>query len=256
MRPFQRIPLGTLLLVVLILPVLAGCGSTPTRGASPTTSPSVTAASPSPTGTSTPTPTTATPTPTPTQTTPAAGWTVVSARVAYQWRWPNFDNPASVTHAYPVPPFAQLVAIGVGNHPNDPGQRPYNRMSFSFTNGYPSYRFEFVDKLVADASGRTIPLLGLGVLRIVFNPAQAHTTDGSRSSIVTQPLAHLGLTRMVDYAQGGDFEGYLSYGIGITWPNPHSNAEIGVRVYEVTYVNAQGAHRFVVALDVDAALAP
>jgi hypothetical protein len=242
-------PIRALFLLILVLPVLAACGSTRSPGAIPTTAPSVTAPSTGPTGTPTPTPTTATPSTSPS--TPATGWTVVSDRVAYQWRWPNFDNPASVTHTYPVPPVARLVAIGVGNHPNDPGDRPYNRMSFSFTTGFPSYRFEYVSGLVADPSGRTIPLEGLGVLRIVFNPAQAHTASGA-SSILTQPAAHLGLTRMVSYAQGGDFEGFLSYGIGITWPIPHSNAEIPVRVYEVTYVNAQGEHRYVVALDVDA----
>lgn len=250
MRPIRSIPPRTLLLVILILPVLAGCGSTQSPGTLPTTSPSVTAPS-SPTQTPTPTPTTATPTPTPTQTTPAPGWTVVSARVAYPWRWPNADNPASVSHSYQVPPVAQLVAIGVGNHPDNPGDRPYNRMSFTFTNGFPSYQFEYVDKLVADGSGHTIPLAGLGVLRIVFNPAQAHQENGS-SSISTQPSANLGLNRMVSYARAGDFEGYLSYGIGITWPNPHSNPQIQVRVYEVTYLNTQGEYRYVVAVDVDA----
>jgi hypothetical protein len=238
-----------MLLIILVLPILAACGSNGRPGALPTASPSVTASSPSPIGTPTPTPTTATPAPT--QTTPAPGWTVVSARLAYQWRWPNIDNPASVTRTYPVPPVAQLVAIGVGNHPNEAGERPYNRMSFTFTTGFPSYRFEYVDTLVADPSGRTITLDGNGVLRIVFNPAQAHMTGG-RSSIVTQPPAHLGMSRMVAYAQGGDFEGYLSYGIGIMWPNAHANAQIQIRAYEVTYINAQGEYRYVVALDVDA----
>jgi hypothetical protein len=250
MTPIRSIPVRTLLLVIVILPVLAGCGSTQYPRTLPTSSPSVTAPS-SPSGTPTPTPTTATPTPTPSQTSPGPGWTVVSAQVAYPWRWPNVDNPASVGHSYPVPPVAQLVAIGAANHSNDPGERPYNRMSFTFTTAFPSYRFEYVEKLVADPSDRTISLAGLGVLRIVFNPAQAHRADGS-SSIVTQPSANLGLNRMVSYARAGDFESYLSYGIGITWPNPDSNPQIAVRVYEVTYVNAQGEHRYVVAIDVDA----
>jgi hypothetical protein len=60
------------------------------------------------------------------------------------------------------------------------------------------------------------------------------------------------MSRMVTYAQSGDFEGYVSYGIGITWPHPGSNPQLAVRVYEVTYVNAQGVHRYVVAFDVDA----
>jgi len=179
------------------------------------------------------------------------GWTGVSSRVAYQWHWPD-GSPVTVTHTYSVPPVAQLVTISAGNYSNEPGDRPYNRMSFSFTTGYPSYTFQYVNQLVADGSGQPIPLEGRGVLRIVFTPAQAHTPDGTASSIQSKPPTHLGMSRMVAYAQAGDFEGYLSYGIGITWPNPRSNPQIAVRMYEVTYVNAQGAHRYVIAVDIDA----
>lgn len=250
MRPLRSIPLRTLLLAILIMPALAACGSTHTPGGTPTVTASVTSPpSTNPTGEPTSNPTTTAPTQTPTQT-QNPGWTVVSARVAYPWHWPNLDNPVSVTHTYPAPPVAELVAIGVGNHPTNPGERPYNRMSFTFTTGYPSYRVEFVDKLVADGSGRTIPLAGSGVLRIVFNPATAHTEDG-RSSILPQPPTNLGLDRMVAYARAGDFEGYLTYGIGISWPNPRPNPQIAIRVYEVTYRTGQGDYRYVVAVDVD-----
>jgi hypothetical protein len=170
--------------------------------------------------------------------------------VEYQWDWPGV--PVTIAHTYHVGPVAQLVTIGAGNHPNDPGDRPYNRMSFSFNTGFPSYRFEYTNQLIADGSGQPIPLEGLGVLRIVFNPAQAHNQAGTASSIQSHPSAHLGMSRMVAYAQAGDFEGYVSYGIGIAWASSHSNAQIAVRVYEVTYVNGTGEHRYVIALDVDA----
>jgi hypothetical protein len=172
--------------------------------------------------------------------------------VAYQWHWPNGDPNATVTHGPAVPPVPELVTIGAGDHPNDPGERPYNRMSFSFNTAYPSYRFEYVPQLVADGSGLPVQLPGYGVLRIVFTPAQAHTQDGTASTIVSQPAASLGMSRMVGYAQAGDFEGHLTYGIGITYPIRQSNPQIQVRAYEVTYVNPQGVYRFVVAIDVDA----
>ena len=173
------------------------------------------------------------------------------SRVAYQWRWPNADNPATVTHTYPVPPLPELATIGAANHPNEPGERPYNRMSFTFTAAFPGYRFLFVDQLIADGSGAPIPLAGNGVLRIVFTEAAAHALDG-KPTIVSKPPANLGLSRMVAYAPAGDFEGYLTYGIGISWPNPHSNPQIQIRVYEVHYVNAHGVHRYTVAFDIDA----
>jgi len=54
------------------------------------------------------------------------------------------------------------VAIGVGDHPTQPGERPYNRMSFTFTTGYPGYSFQFVDTLIADGGGQPITTSRLG----------------------------------------------------------------------------------------------
>ena len=117
--------------------------------------------------------------------------------MAYPWRWPTGSVEAAVGHTTPVPPVPELVMIGAANHPSDPNDRPYNRISFSFSHGYPGYRFMYVDHLVADPSGRVVDLDGYGALRIMFNPAQAHTTDGAASSIVSQPLPHLAMNRML-----------------------------------------------------------
>ena len=66
---------------------------------------------------------------------------MLSSRVTYPWHWPNDVNrSASVPHAYPVPPVAGLIAISTGDHPAEPGQRPYNRMSFTFTTAFPGYQ--------------------------------------------------------------------------------------------------------------------
>jgi len=54
----------------------------------------------------------------------------------------------------------------VGNQPNEPGDPPYNRMSFTFRGGYPTYSSQYADKLVQDGSGTPIPIEGPGVLRI------------------------------------------------------------------------------------------
>ncbi len=253
MNTTRRIAAATLLTLALILGALAGCGhgTKPGSGGSASPVPSVTS-SPPPSGHPTP-PSSPPPSGYSTTAPPSssAGTTVVLSRVAYQWRWPNADGQATVTHTYPVPPVPELVRIGAGDHPSDPGERPFNRMSFTFTTAFPSYQFQFVDKLVADGSGKTIPLEGRGVLRVTFRQAQAHTEDG-RSSITAQPSAHIGYKRIVAYAPAGDFEGVVTYGLGITWPVPHSNPQIAVRAYEVETVNAQGQHRYVVAIDVDA----
>jgi hypothetical protein len=226
---------STLLLMTLVPLAIVACGShaaNPGAGNSPSAHPASV------------TPSSSTPSPTPYA-------SVVSSRVSYQWHWPNdVTQPGRVTHTYSVPPVPELVRISVGNHPSEPGGMTFNRMSFAFTTAFPSYRFEFTDKLISDGSGKVVPLQGRGVLKITFTQAQAHTADGVRSTIISEPARNLGLQRMVDYAPAGDFEGVLTYGIGVTWPIPHSNPQIQVRAYEVRTVTASGQHLYTVAIDV------
>src|SRR5579863_4595814 len=183
---------------------------------------------------------------------PSSSSQVLLFRLAYPWHWPNdAAMPGHVTHASSVSPVPELVQIKVGSHPAASGERAYNRISFTFTDAFPSYQIAFASKLVADGSGQVIPLGGQGVLKIVFTGAQAHTADGTASSVISPPSPSIGLPRMTDYAQAGDFEGVLSYGIGITWPAGHANPQIPVRAYEEETV-AGGQHRYTVAIDVDA----
>jgi hypothetical protein len=240
-----------LALAIAVVPVtLAACGSQPAAPAaapSPSGTPSATApASPA----TTPAPAR---TPGPGASSPAPSSRVVSSGVAYPWHWPNDPaRPGRVTHAYAVPPVPELVQISVGYHPGERGQLPYNRMSFTFTGAFPGYHFEWASKLASDASGQLVPLAGSDVLKIVFTQAQAHTADGTRSTIVSQPGRPIGYPFMTDFAQAGDFEGVLTYGIGVTRPVPHSNPQTMVRAYEVEVVTATGQHRYIVAIDVDA----
>ena len=183
---------------------------------------------------------------------PSSSAQVLLFRLAYPWHWPNdAAKPGHVTHASAVPPVPELVQIKAGSHPAASGERAYDRISFTFTNAFPSYRIEFAGKLVSDGSGKVIPLGGQGVLKIVFTGAQAHTAGGTKSSVTSQPSASIGFPRMTDYAQAGDFEGVLSYGIGVTWPAGHASQQLPVRAYEEETV-AGGQHRYTVAIDIDA----
>jgi hypothetical protein len=183
---------------------------------------------------------------------PSASSPVLSFRLAYPWHWPNdVARPGHVTHASAVPPVPELVQIKVGAHPAASGDRAYNRISFTFTSAFPSYQIAFASELVGDGSGKVIPLGGQGVLKVVFTGAQAHTADGTKSSIASQPSPSIGFQRMTDYAQAGDFEGVLTYGIGISWPTAHSNPQFLVRAYEQETV-VGGQHRYTVAIDIDA----
>jgi hypothetical protein len=256
MIPIRKNHAGTLLALALALTGLAGlaaCGNNaapPAGAASPhpaVTQPAVT----HPVTSAPASPPSATPAAAPSSPASTAHTdTVVAARVSYPWHWPNdVTHPGSIGHTYPVPPVPKLIAISAGDHPGDPGEQPYNRLSFTFTKGFPSYQFHFVSALVSDPAGRVIPLDGNGVLEVRFHTAQAHTASGS-SSVVTQPPAHLGYTSMAGWAQGGDFEGVLTYGIGVASAVPHANPQLPVRTVEVEKVSAQGQHLYVVAIDV------
>ena len=236
-------------LSIAVVPVtLAGCGSQPaTPAATPSSTPTATA----PVSPGAPVPTQ---TPGPGTTSPAPSIRVISSRLAYPWHWPNDTaRPGRVVHSYPVPPVPDLVQISVGYHPGEHGQLPYSRMSFTFTQAFPGYHFEWVSQLVGDASGKVVPLAGTDVLRVVFDQAQAHSADGTRSTIVSQPGRPIGYPSMTDYARAGDYEGVLTYGIGSTRAVLHSNPQTSVRAYEVEVVTAAGQHRYVVAIDINAA---
>jgi hypothetical protein len=249
MTSIRKTRTGSVLALTLALAGLTACGhnTAPPIGAAsprpPVTQPATTAPAEQPSTTPT--------TPKPPATTAPAG-TVLSSRVSYPWHWPNDVNlPGEIGHTHHVPPVPELIAISAGEHPSDPGEQSYNRLSFTFTAAFPSYQFRFVNALVTDPGGRTVRLGGNGVLRVTFRQAQAHRSDGT-SSVISQPPRHLGYTRMVSWAPAGDFEGVLTYGIGIASSASDSNPQFTVRAIEVEKVNAQGQHLYIVAIDIGA----
>ena len=250
MKSVRTAVAGAALAIAMVPVTLAGCGSQPaTPAVTPSPSSTPTATAPASPGAPAPTHT-----PGPGATSPAPSIRVVSSRLAYPWHWPNDPaRPGRVAHSYPVPPMPELVRISVGYHPGEHGQLPYNRMSFTFTRAFPSYHFEWASQLVSDASGKVIPLAGTDVLKVVFDQAQAHSADGTRSTIVSQPGRPIGYQSMTDYAMAGDYEGVLTYGVGYTRAVPLSNPQTYVRAYEVETVTAAGQHRYVVAIDINAA---
>lgn len=240
MRHISSVRAALPFLLAALVAALAGCG---------TSTPPAASHSPSRPATSAPAP--SSPAPSPTATSTAPGDRVVAFRVSYPWHWPNdVASPGSVRHSYQVPPVPQLVAIAAGDHPAAGGERAFNRMSFTFTDAFPTYEFTFTSKLIQDGSGEPVHLAGDGVFRVIFREAQAHTNSGA-SSIVSQPPAQLGMTRMVAWAPAGDFEGVLTFGVGIHQQIKHANPQYQVRTVELEKVTAQGRHLYVVAFDIE-----
>jgi hypothetical protein len=217
--------------LLLTVAMAAGCG--------PTGSPPPPAAS----GT---TPSTAAPT---TSGPPAGGTTSEPPesggeyKVSYNWGVPS--STVQINHPRPVPPLSTLVAIYVGNHPE--ASPRYQRISFYFRDGFPSYRFEYVARLLSDGAGLPVPLPGNSFLQIVFVEANAHTEAGA-SSIVSAPPPTIGFQNLKGYAFAGDFEGYVTYGLGIQVA-PNSDQVLKIRAGELKKPDGY----FVVHFDVQTA---
>ncbi|MEO3934239.1 hypothetical protein WMO79_15700 [Micrococcaceae bacterium Sec7.4] len=187
---------------------------------------------------------------------PQSGDKVISSTVALDWTWPGPGRPFKATHENPVPvapppapPLPALYAIGAGRHPGD--TPPYDQLSFRFQGGFPAYDLEFVPELIADGSGLPVPMPGTGaILKVVFRGAQTHTADGTASTITSAPAPAIGYPALASYAPAGDFEGVVSYGIGVGRPMA-AVPETKVRVYEVEKIE-RGQHLYVVAVQLDA----
>lgn len=229
----RRVPL----LAGLVVLVATGCTATDRDGAAPppSTAPAtgVTAAPTTPAGTSPtgPAPVTTTTAP------PAAGdW-----RVTYGWAVPS--APARVAHTVTVPvtpapgePLPVLVEVRVGDHPTE----GFSRITFAFRGPIPSYQVGYVSRVESDGSGEPVDLPGDAFLSVRFDPAQGHDSAG-RSTVSAAPRA-IGYPTLRGWAPAGDFEGYLSFGLGLRT----GGTRLPVRLAEST--RPDGTH--VVSVDV------
>lgn len=112
---------------------------------------------------------------------------------------------ADVAHPFTPPPLRTLTGIYAGDHPAE--SPAYQRMSFYFKGGYPSYTFQYVASVVSDGSGAPVSLPGNVFLRVVFKDAG--------KAVTVSPPATIGLPNLRGYAPAGDFEGHVTYGLGL-----------------------------------------
>ncbi|MFC7549994.1 hypothetical protein [Plantactinospora sp. GCM10030261] len=136
-------------------------------------------------------------------------------RVTYDWAVPK--EPVHVDHRLRVPiapppaePLPVLVRIDVGDHPAD----DFTRMTFAFRGARPGYEVAYVPRVEADGSGERVSLPGNAFLRVRFDQAQAHDFAGA-GTVVASPPATLGFPTLRGYAAAGDFEGSVTFGLGL-----------------------------------------
>ena len=210
-------------LLALVL-LLGGCTVTRTD-TTPTPSPSA-AASPAVT------PAAVTPTSPGGETRPAGS----EYRVVSDWS----TRPVTVSHPLTAPPLRFLTEVRFGDHPvEDPA---YSRVTFAFEKGLPSYEVRYVKSLEQEGSGDPVPLPGNAVLRIVFRDATGHDEAGRETD---RPDGKVGYPTLRGYGFGGDFEGHMTFGLGVQVA-AGSDQTLPVRVGEA--VRPDGLH--VVVVDV------
>ena len=172
-------------------------------------------------------------------------------RVSYDWGVPA--KRVTVNHPFtppiaaaPAPPLPYLVAIYVGDHPE--GSTKYGRISFYFRGTFPSYHFQYVRQVLDEGQGAPISLEGNSYLDIHFLEAQAHDAAGN-STIKLSPDSHIGFRNLKSYGFGGDFEGYVTYGLGIQVA-PGSDQVLAIRAGELKKPDGSGGFYYVVHVDV------
>jgi hypothetical protein len=100
-----------------------------------------------------------------------------------------------------------LVGVRAAHHSG------FDRIVFQFSGAVPVRRqVGYVDRLIADASGRPVRVSGRAILRVSFYPAAAHDTAGHATAATRTAFA---LPNIMVAVRSGDFEGVVSYGIGL-----------------------------------------
>ena len=172
-------------------------------------------------------------------------------RVSYNWGVPS--NKVTIPHSLkpPIgppsaPPLPYLVAVYVGDHPE--ASPKYQRVSFYFRGAFPEYNFQYVRQVTQDGTGNPVALQGNSFLNIVFTPSQAHDNAGA-ATVKATPKNPIGFKNLKSYAFAGDYEGYVTYGLGIQVA-PGSDQVLKIRAGELKRPDGSGGFFYVVHFDV------
>ena len=180
---------------------------------------------------------------------PTAQTQTQTYKVTYDWAVPS--TQVSVTHQLSIPlpgpiGLPYLVGIYSGDHPEaDPA---YQRISFYFRGGFPSYKLQYVRSVLSEGTGDPVAVPGNAVLRVGFVDAQAHDANGA-STIAEKPATSIGFSTLKGYGFAGDFEGHVTFALGIQVA-PGGDQALPIRAGELTKGDGSGGTFFVVHVDV------
>ena len=108
-------------------------------------------------------------------------------------------------------PRAQMVSLETGY------ESGFDSVVFEFTGTAPGYRVEYQDEpLTEDGSGDPVEVKGDYAIAVVMEHASAYDIEAGKPTYTGSKRVAPKNTRQVqEVVQTGDFEGYLSWGIGV-----------------------------------------
>jgi hypothetical protein len=115
-----------------------------------------------------------------------------------------------------------------------------DRVTFEFEgNRHPGLALEYVDHPVADGSGAAVPVRGGATLKVRFEPASTSDLTGESPRRVYNGPDHVTgtSTAVTEVVEGGDFEGVLTWFIGVATrapfrivPAPSTSARVTIEL--------------------------
>lgn len=106
---------------------------------------------------------------------------------------------------------AEVYDLRVACHPT------FDRLVIRARLGTPGFSVRYVPRIVHDSSGLVVQLLGRRRIQVVLRPARAHTLGGrSLAPTRLRPLC----PQLRQVRSAGDFEGVVTYGLGIRQLRP------------------------------------
>jgi hypothetical protein len=104
-------------------------------------------------------------------------------------------------------------------------QNDFDRIVFEFKDqDVPGYRIEYVPK-ITDEAGTERKLFGKAFLRIDMNPAWAHSNETGAPSLAEREK-RVNLSTIIEFKQVEDFEGVVSYALGLSRRKPFRVTEM------------------------------
>jgi hypothetical protein len=105
-----------------------------------------------------------------------------------------------------------VVAIRCATHSE--ANPKYDRVVFEINGQLPSFLvIQYVPQLVADGSGKVIPVKGKNILMLVMSPAHIFDSSGK---LTVSPKVTCNLPLITEVVSGGEFEATVRFGVGIT----------------------------------------